>query len=719
MGGAISKNEPEETKEAEISEKLDYIATYYILTSNFKSLKELYKKEYCDDLVILTSDIIQKHLNYQQISYLQSRIVNGDDTNAVKEEPAIFFSQNALQKDIKKSITNEKNKSRMCIGIAKFYIKIAHIFAAIITSVNPLYSYVEDGEEKQVGGSEKNDIPDGSRVRISKGSLCQRRLEALSSGYEYINATDKTEAEIRIGANLCEFKSKDSLVEEPGIPELEELYYDKYDFEEGKFYAMTDKSRQMYENDVKGFYEIFMNTDEVPETIRKFSDIKLKDFKTMKECQGDEPLFKRTFKDSPKNALFFEYSENIKRMIKNTEENQDALLDIINDIFVYTIDPDTGDKLVRIDPLLTMGKLEEIIINTRSLLIKLYLTCETDFNEGVRVFKSIADKMTVYKMRNEIDELEKSESIQEYLKSSNERYKNAVTDSFSEPPSEMREPLSEMSEPPSEMGERHSEMSEPPSEMSEPPSEMGERHSEMSEPPSEMGERPSEMDEPPSEMGERPSEMGEPPSEMGERPGEMGEPPSEMSEPPNEMGEPPSEMREPPSEMSEPPSEMSEPPSEMGERPSEMSDPKMSELSNSDESKVVAQPSPDYPLINLNSGLSDIPKDSLDKSLQDGDYSESLYDAPFNETNAKGNENQEILELRKEIELLKLKNQELQNLKLSEEPQYNSQMSKIDPPKLPQDAKIEYQNQPINQSQADVPLMGGIKLNKLISKYVR
>ena len=55
-----NKEENGELKPKPISQILDYIATYYILTMDFKSLRKLYDKEYCDKLVILTSDIIQR-----------------------------------------------------------------------------------------------------------------------------------------------------------------------------------------------------------------------------------------------------------------------------------------------------------------------------------------------------------------------------------------------------------------------------------------------------------------------------------------------------------------------------------------------------------------------------------------------------------------------------------------------------------------------------------
>ena len=170
MGISLSKNETE--VDETISTKLDYLATYYIFTSNFESLKELYKKEYCDDLIILTSDIIQKNLSYREVEYMQSRVLNGE---VMETQPMAFFSKSVLEKE-----NNEKNKTRMCIGIAKFYIKVAHIFAAIITSVNPSYTYVEDGIEKMV--SDKRRIPDGATIKEHTGNLCQRRLEALTNG---------------------------------------------------------------------------------------------------------------------------------------------------------------------------------------------------------------------------------------------------------------------------------------------------------------------------------------------------------------------------------------------------------------------------------------------------------------------------------------------------------------------------------------------------------
>jgi len=45
------------------SELLDKIASKYILSMDFKNLKNLNKKEYCDNLVFITSDVLKKYFN--------------------------------------------------------------------------------------------------------------------------------------------------------------------------------------------------------------------------------------------------------------------------------------------------------------------------------------------------------------------------------------------------------------------------------------------------------------------------------------------------------------------------------------------------------------------------------------------------------------------------------------------------------------------------------
>ena len=190
-----NKEQPnDKLKPKNISQILDYIATYYILTMDFKSLKNLYDKEYCDKMVILTSDIIERYFTNMEITYLAQRIKNGVEVNEIDKDKVIFFNKDELSKlDIKNSI----KKKRICLSIAKFYIKIAHVFASIVTTINPVYVY-KDAEGKTVRSSlyEKGKIPINTPRDIYKLNICDNRINSLTNKYS-LEPNDK--GDITIG----------------------------------------------------------------------------------------------------------------------------------------------------------------------------------------------------------------------------------------------------------------------------------------------------------------------------------------------------------------------------------------------------------------------------------------------------------------------------------------------------------------------------------------
>ena len=140
--GNISSNNSENTSQKKFDnfyDVIDYIATYYILTMDFKSLSKLSEKEYCDKLVVLTSDIIQKHFTDLEITYLAQRIKDGLQVNNLSKEKVSFINKDRLEGlDISNDTNKSVKKKRVCIGIAKFYVKVAHIFAAIVMTINPV-----------------------------------------------------------------------------------------------------------------------------------------------------------------------------------------------------------------------------------------------------------------------------------------------------------------------------------------------------------------------------------------------------------------------------------------------------------------------------------------------------------------------------------------------------------------------------------------------------
>ena len=98
MGNSASSNSNKSAEKefGNFYDIIDYIATYYILTMDFKSLSKLCEKEYCDKLVVLTSDIIKRYFNDMEITYLAQRIKDGREVNNLSKENVIYVNRDQL-----------------------------------------------------------------------------------------------------------------------------------------------------------------------------------------------------------------------------------------------------------------------------------------------------------------------------------------------------------------------------------------------------------------------------------------------------------------------------------------------------------------------------------------------------------------------------------------------------------------------------------------------
>ena len=270
-----TKPDPE-TENMKIENVIDYTAAKYITTSSFTDMINLHKPEYCEKLVILTSKVIEKHLNNMEITFLEQRTENGVPINRTADANVVYLAKNELEKI---DIQNKFKKQHMCNSIAKFYVKIAHLFACISMTINPRYTYTDiTGKEVTVPLSEKKNIPKNFEVKYSKFNLCSRRINALMT-------RQNTENGIVIKVKNCDMNKKINtsidgvevpisstedkmLTDEPGIPELELLYYDDFDLDEGVYRGMTDDTRKnVYLKDVEKFYASFTGEPFLPNDV--------------------------------------------------------------------------------------------------------------------------------------------------------------------------------------------------------------------------------------------------------------------------------------------------------------------------------------------------------------------------------------------------------------------------------------------------------------------
>ena len=411
MGNSASSIKKSENQFDNFYDVVDYIATYYILTMDFKSLSKLSEKAYCDKLVILTSDIIDRYFNDMDVTFLAQRIKDGVVVNNIETQKIRFINRDSLDNlDISNDVQKSIRKKRVCIGIAKFYVKIAHIFAAIVMTINPVYTYKDaTGQTVKTSLLEKDTIPKGIDRKLYKLNICDDRIRALKKG----EIIDETTGDVTIQPKVCDMNLSSSgttktLADEPGIQELMRLYLDdNYDYSNGSFTGMTKNTEQQFKRDLKLFYTAFTGEQTMPDNITKFSDIKLRDYSKKPGCQLPNDLLGQKYTLNKKDKLFINYANNIKNMIQQASDNQYKLLEVINLLFTYVNDPYTGKRVIRVNPKLTDDSLQNAIVKTRKYIIDLYVKCESDYVTGVKIYEAIVESKIVETTQNQINNLKK------------------------------------------------------------------------------------------------------------------------------------------------------------------------------------------------------------------------------------------------------------------------------------------------------------------------
>lgn len=383
MGNQSSQYELPTFDEGSLHQRIDYIATNYILTMDFHSLQKMYDKEYCDKLVLITSDIFKTYFTDLEIEKV-SKLKLGNSV--------LFVNKN----DILNSNESEQEKrSMICRQISVFYVKIAHLFAAIVMTINPEYVYTNNsGKIVKHSLYEKTKIPKNKKAKLVKMNICDERIDLLKR------------AELDKENPFCFFKTGDSvtLEDEPGIPELMQLYMDdKFDYKTGQFLEMSQEAKEHFLKDLRLFYTEFTGELEMPETITKFGDIKLRNYgKNIKTCKrGGAPELDR-------NTILYDYASNLKKMISNATYKQQELLKIIDQIFISVEEEKTKKKFIRINPDLTTDKLHGIIEETRNIIVELYLRCEMDFTRGIQMYEAIVESRMFQTTQRQIKNLQKT-----------------------------------------------------------------------------------------------------------------------------------------------------------------------------------------------------------------------------------------------------------------------------------------------------------------------
>jgi hypothetical protein len=82
-------------------------------------------------------------------------------------------------------------------------------------------------------------------------------------------------------------------------------------------------------------------------------------------------------------------------------------LGVINDLFIFVNDPYGDKKKIRVNPTLTEDKLQKIVEKTRGIIIELYVKCEMDYVDNLKVYEAIVESKILETTKKQIENLEK------------------------------------------------------------------------------------------------------------------------------------------------------------------------------------------------------------------------------------------------------------------------------------------------------------------------
>ena len=392
MGLNQSKDKLNDNSNLDSKSNLEYVVNDliadFIVSQNFEDMEKLSDSSYCDKLVLITSDLLDKKLDLEEVTYLSDKI-----NKTTKEKVFVLNSKNLEDMDE----DDKLKKKYLCNGLAKFYVQIATIYAAIAKTINPKLAYNdENGNEIKISLKNKDKIPNSTLTYVKGVSLCSSRVSSLLNGQSFTDFLKDAElGTANLNPNICTFNCTTcpitkSLDNEPGIPELENLYFDEFNYKTGKFDSMSENMKVMYRFDLINFYKVFTGNENLPESVEKFSDIKLKDYYNSSNCQ-DGDYSQQINQNETIKPYFLSYIENLKSMLKKIKSFHNQLLRILEEMFIIS------DNKITLNSELNETKLSELNINVIKIINNLYLYCELRYLKGIELYMDLINSLKLQK----------------------------------------------------------------------------------------------------------------------------------------------------------------------------------------------------------------------------------------------------------------------------------------------------------------------------------
>jgi hypothetical protein len=360
MGNIQIKDIQEDNK---LDETINLLIYKYIASLNYSNLIELSTKANSNKLIIKLSEMLSS-LNPKQINYLLA----------------------------KKQIESTNDLLKDCMKLAEYYVLIINLFTSITLTliVHPTLEF----KKNKLNTIEKN---------IDRNILAGNRLAILLNNKNIKEFQEKYHnGRITINSDICNFNQKggdsSTTYETSIIPELEELYYDRYNHNTGKFEGMSSKMRKKYKTDLDSFYKTLTGTS-IPSNITKFQEISLS-----KYLDNPSSSYHHNSSSSGSSSSssdnFVNYIENINSILELITKYNTALLDVLKEIFIHN-----ESNGITINSELTHEYIVKLTKTTINTIKEFYMYCEILYAKGVKIYIDIVNLQLLDTSAHQIENL--------------------------------------------------------------------------------------------------------------------------------------------------------------------------------------------------------------------------------------------------------------------------------------------------------------------------
>lgn len=455
MGNKTSITSSGYEEHQELKKNINKIATKYILSQTFQDMKNLAEHvesnkdgvgdnrltSGCSKLTIFTKDLLDQYLNNRDVAYLFQETQKKENVNIIKEDTLTYIHDDTI-----KHIKNKKStltKKRMCNGIAKYYIDIASIFAAIAGSVNinmkkknnMMNVNIREKEEKvktdilsssgivkqmnmlsddQKGGNISDKKVDDIDKANEYTNYCARRIQNIEKIILFDNVDSNGEPDKNTIHLRKSYKhpKENFLKYNDGLSELDALYYDQYSLNSGKYNNMSPIQKEKYKKDVKLVYTLFHGNKK---PIIPFDDMKFKDIVIPEEIIGNNDVVSNI--EIAKNNKYFVNMYKAMQEYYNEMQSykQKLLYDVLFKIFVIR-ETRKGNDEITIRPSLTNETLQKLKQITRDTLFNMYIQCEKKYQSILEHYRILLIQIGVdTSYARELEKKEKTNDLDKYI----------------------------------------------------------------------------------------------------------------------------------------------------------------------------------------------------------------------------------------------------------------------------------------------------------------